>query len=183
MKHTPTSPSAEAIDAYIGLDLGDRFTAICILNDDGAVETRARCHPARESFEKYFAHRPRARIALEAGGQSAWISQQLRGYGHEVIVANPRQLALITKNNAKSDPGDAETLARLARADQSLLKPVHHRSAEAQAHLAVIRARDATVLARTQLVNCARGLAKFAGHRPPAAPRSPSRGARKFRPG
>jgi transposase len=168
MKHKPTVPSAEALDAFIGLDLGDRFTAICILDHQGEVQTRARCQTTREGFAKHFARRPRARIALEAGSQSGWISRQLRGYGHEVIVANPRQLALISKSIIKTDPGDAETLARLARADQHLLKPVFHRSAETQAHLSIIRARDTVVRARTMLVNCARGLAKQLGHRLPA---------------
>lgn len=168
MQHKPTTPQNEALDAFIGLDLGDRFTAICVLNHHGEVENRFRCHTTRDSFEKHFARRPRARLALEASGQSAWIAQQLRGYGHEVIVANPRQLHLITQNTGKSDPADAETLARLARADQHLLKPVHHRSPETQAHLAIVRARDTVVRARTQLANCARGLAKLAGHRLPA---------------
>lgn len=43
MKHRPTVPSAEALDAFIGLDLGDRFTAICILDHQGEVQARARC--------------------------------------------------------------------------------------------------------------------------------------------
>jgi transposase len=168
MKHKPSLPSAEALDAFIGLDLGDRFTAICLLDPQGELHKQARCHTTREGFAKHFANRPRARIALEAGSQSAWISRQLRGYGHEVIVANPRQLALISKNILKTDPGDAETLARLARADQRLLRPVYHRSAETQAHLSILRARDTVVHARTMLVNCARGLAKQLGHRLPA---------------
>jgi transposase len=47
----------------------------------------------------------------------------------------------------------------------SLLSPVRHRSAEAQVHLTVIRARAALVGARTALVNAARGLARSYGER------------------
>jgi transposase len=54
---------------------------------------------------------------------------------------------------------DPRTLARLARIDPQLLSPVRHRSAEAQAHLTVIRARAALVGARSALVNTARRLA------------------------
>ena len=54
-------------------------------------------------------------------------------------------------------------LVRLARLDPGLLSPVQHRSAEAQAHVTVIRARAALVGARTALVNSARGLAKSDG--------------------
>lgn len=84
MQHNSMLSPSEALDAYIGLDLGDRFTAICVLNRHGHVDGRFRCHTTRDSFEKHFAHWPRARIALEAGGQSARISQQLRCYGQEV---------------------------------------------------------------------------------------------------
>jgi transposase len=48
-----------------------------------------------------------------------------------------------------------------------LLGPVRHRSAQAQIHLTVIRARAALVSARTALVNAARGLTKSSGARLP----------------
>jgi transposase len=57
------------------------------------------------------------------------------------------------------------TLARLARIDPELLAPVKHRSARAQAHLTVIRARAGLVRARTSLINTARGLTKSYGER------------------
>ena len=60
---------------------------------------------------------------------------------------------------------DARTLARLARIDPELLSPVKYRSAQAQLHLAEIRARAGLVSARTALVNAARGLVKSYGDR------------------
>jgi transposase len=80
--------------------------------------------------------------------------------GHEVIVAHARNVRLIGESSRKDDRLDARMLARLARLDPRLLSPVQHRSAEAQVHLTVIRARAALVGARTALVNSARGLAK-----------------------
>ena len=53
----------------------------------------------------------------------------------------------------------------MARIDPQLLSPVKHRSAKAQGHLTVIRARAGLVRARTALVNTARGLAKSYGER------------------
>jgi transposase len=53
----------------------------------------------------------------------------------------------------------------LARIDPMLLSPVRHRGAEAQADLAVIRARRVLVRARTMLINAARGLTKSFGER------------------
>jgi transposase len=59
------------------------------------------------------------------------------------------------------------TLARLARVDPILLRPICHRSEQAQMDLMVIRGRAALVVARTSLVNTARGLAKSVGERLP----------------
>jgi len=49
--------------------------------------------------------------------------------------------------------------------DPNLLSPARHHGAEAWAHLAVIRARQVLVSARTMLVNAARGLTKWFGER------------------
>jgi transposase len=87
--------------------------------------------------------------------------------GHEVIVAHAQKVQLITKSNRKDDRHDARTLARLARIDPALLGPMRHRSAQAQLHLTVIRARAELVSARTALVNTARGLVKSYGQRLP----------------
>jgi transposase len=84
-----------------------------------------------------------------------------------VIVANARQVQLISTNSRKDDKADAELLARLARVDPQLLRPIRHRSEEAQRHLGTIRVRAALMEARTALVNSARGLAKAMGERLP----------------
>jgi transposase len=108
---------------------------------------------------------PRSRIALETGTHSPWVSRLLSELGHEVIVAHARNVRLIGESRRKDDRLDARTLARLARIDPQLLCPVKHRSAKAQAHLTVIRARAGLVRARTALINVARGLTKSYGER------------------
>ena len=112
-----------------------------------------------------FGRIPRSRVALETGTHSPWVSRQLTQLGHEVIVAHARNVRLIGESSRKDDRLDARTLARLARIDPRLLGPVRHRSAKAQIHLTVIRARAALVGARTALVNAARGLTKSYGER------------------
>jgi transposase len=74
---------------------------------------------------------------------------------------------LISKSSRKNDKLDAQTLARLARADPRLLHPIQHRSEQAQLDLMQIRVRAGLVEARTGLVNMARGLAKALGERLP----------------
>ena len=93
------------------------------------------------------------RIAIEAGTHSPWASRVLEECGHEVLVANARKLRLIYSNKRKTDEVDAENLARLGRLDPKLLYPLKHRGQECQAHMALIRSRQALVDSRTQLVS------------------------------
>ena len=162
---------AEAARETIGIDLGDKVSRYAILDEAGELVEEGSFRNVITSIEKHFGGDTKpARIAMEVGTQSAWIESELKCMGHEVIVANARELAWITSSDTKNDRSDAEKLARLARADLRLLKPVDHRTAEQQAELNVIRARDALVRARTLLVNTARGLAKgFGGLRLPPA--------------
>jgi transposase len=153
----------------IGIDLGDKMSRYLILNEEGLAVEEGSFRNSVDSIGKHFGKRGRARVALEVGTQSAWIAREFAKLGHEVIVANARELKWITSSDDKNDRNDARKLARLARADRSLLAPVEHRTAEQQAELAVIRARDALVRSRTLLVNTARSLAKGFGLRLPAS--------------
>ena len=153
----------------IGVDLGDKRSRYAIVDEEGAVVEEGSFRNHAESLARHFGNRGRARVALEVGTQSAWMAREFTKLGHEVIVANARELKWITSSDTKNDRNDARKLARLARADRNLLAPVEHRSAGQQAELAVIRARDALVRARTMLVNTARGLAKGFGLRLPAS--------------
>src|SRR5579864_6266093 len=149
----------------IGLDLGDRTSHYCILNEAGEVILERKLPTTPKGIEEVFSRIPRSRIALETGTHSPWVSRQLTQLGHETIVAHARNVRLISDSSRKDDQLDARTLARLARIDPGLLGPVRHRSAQAQIHLTVIRARAALVSSRTALVNAARGLTKSYGQR------------------
>jgi transposase len=149
----------------IGLDLGDRSSWYCVLDEAGVILLEQRLGTTPKAMREVFGGMPRSRIALETGMHSPWVSRVLNELGHEVIVAHARNVRLIGESRKKDDRLDAQTLARLARIDPQLLCPVKHRSARAQADLTVIRARAGLVRARTALVNTARGLAKSYGER------------------
>jgi transposase len=151
----------------IGLDLGDRTSHYCVLNEAGGVIWESKLPTTPKGIEEVFRGIPRSRIALETGTHSPWVSRELTQLGHEVIVAHARNVRLIGESSRKDDQLDARTLARLARIDPELLGPVRHRSAKAQLHLTVIRARATLVGARTAMVNAARGLTKSYGTRLP----------------
>jgi transposase len=149
----------------IGLDLGDRWSWYCVLDEAGEVLLERKVTTTPKAIHEVFGRMPRSRIALETGMHSPWVSRLLSGVGHEVIVAHARNVRLIGESRHKDDRLDAQTLARLARIDPQLLSPVKHRSARAQADLTVIRARAGLVRARTALINTARGLTKSYGER------------------
>jgi transposase len=151
----------------VGVDLGDRFSHYCMLNQDGEVVEEGRIPTSAVALRRQFAGEARQRIAMECGTHSPWIGRRLQQLGHQVIVANARKLRAISQNESKNDRVDAEMLARLAYCDPHLLSPIQHRSIERQRDLNLIRARDTLVRARTMLVNAVRGLVKSAGGRLP----------------
>ena len=157
------------VERTIGIDLGDVWSHYCTLNEDGEVVDRGRFRTIPKAVEKWFTDLPPARVAMEAGTHSIWISEQLEELGHEVIVANVRELRAISHSDRKSDQVDAEKLARYARLDPEILRPISHRTVEQQEALTLIRARDLMVRLRTAAVNAVRGLTKSCGHRMPAS--------------
>jgi len=164
-------PAAKAKRAQqsvtIGMDLGDRNSRYCVLSEEGEILREGQVATTKAGMTDTFGSLGRARIAMEVGTHSPWVSRLLRSFGHEVIVANPRQVKLITESSRKDDRLDAQTLARLARIDPQLLRPIQHRSDKAQGALMIIRVRAALMGVRTSLVSTARGLAKSMGERLP----------------
>ena len=151
----------------IGMDLGDKTSRYCVLNEQGEVTKESSVGTTKKGMLQVFGGMKRCRIAVEVGTHSPWVSRLLSGLGYEVIVANARQVKLISQSSRKDDKLDAQTLARLARVDPQLLRPIRHRSEKAQQDLMTIRVRAALVEARTSLVNTARGLVKAMGERLP----------------
>jgi transposase len=151
----------------VGLDIGDRFTQVCVLDEDGEVLEEGRVTTTPRAFQQRFTAMPPARLVLEAGTHSLWASRLLGELGHEVIVANPRMLRFIYGNNSKNDRADADYLARVGKLDPGLLHPIVHRREESQAHLALLRSRDILVHTRARLVTHARGLVKPFGFKLP----------------
>ncbi len=145
----------------IGCDLGDKVSEVCLLGGEGKRE-RATVRTTPKAMTAFFS-RARAHVVIEVGPHSRWVSELLQELGHQVTVANPRQVKLISGGTNKSDRRDCELLARLGRVDVDLLAPVMHRGRQAQADLAVAKGRDALVTTRTKLVNHVRGVLKSFG--------------------
>ena len=151
----------------IGLDLGDRYSYLALVDGEGEILEETRIRTKAPSVRQWFGRIGEARVALEVGTHSPWVSRILAELGHEVIVANARKVRLIYGGARKTDRLDAEALARLARLDPALLSGIEHRGEQAQQDLAVIRAREVLVRTRTRLINHFRGVVKSAGERVP----------------
>jgi len=151
----------------VGLDVGDRYTQICVLDEDGMVMEEGRVATSPRAFRQRFAAMPPCRLVLEAGSHSLWAHRLLEQAGHQVIVANPRMLRFIYGNTSKNDRADAGYLARVGKLDPDLLHPITHRSEETQTHLALLRSREILVRTRARLVSHARGLVKPFGFKLP----------------
>ena len=98
----------------IGLDLGDRCSFYCVMDEAGQVIVEQKLPTTSEAMKQTFGKISRSLIALETGTHSPWVSRLLSELGHEVIVAHAQKVQLISKSSRKDDRHDARTLARLA---------------------------------------------------------------------
>jgi transposase len=151
----------------VGVDLGDKWSSYCIVGLEGETLTEGQLRTTQEDVAAFFQALTPARVVMEVGTHSAWVREVVAGCGHEVLVANPRQMDGPKRRKRKNDRLDAHRLARVGRTDPQSLFPVQHRSTEVRQDLVMIRARDALVTARTQMINTTRGLVKSLGARLP----------------
>jgi transposase len=145
---------------YYGIDVHTKRSNFAVLDDEAEVVQRGDLTTTKKSFTAAFSYLSPVKVAIEAGAQSHWIAELLTSFGHEVVVANPRRVQLIAKSREKDDASDAEKLARLLRADPSLLHPTYTRDIDNLALRGMLKARAGLVECRTKLINTVRGLVK-----------------------
>jgi len=77
------------------LDLGDRSSWYCVLDESGSIVLEQKGITTSKALKEVFGGMPRSRMALETGMHSPWVSRLLSELGHEVIVAHARNVRLI----------------------------------------------------------------------------------------
>jgi transposase len=167
MKKRQHYSNASIPNLTMGIDLGDRRSRIYVVDVRGERVAEGWASMTREGLSKWLGKYPDARVVMEAGTHSPWVSRLAKEGGHETFVANPSELYGRKRRKRRNDKLDAEKLARVGRADPALLYPIQHRGEEAQADLAVLRSRDQLVQARTQLITHVRNSVKSIGDRLP----------------
>ena len=142
---------------YAGLDVSLKETAICIVDENGKVARRGSVATEPEAIARFFAAAAEKGLAVvrmvhESGQLAIWLQRELKARGLPVVCIDARRAskALSARLN-KSDRGDAEGLAQLART--GWFAAVHVRSAPAErarrARASPTRARQAWPRRRT----------------------------------
>ena len=57
----------------VGLDLGDRNSWYCVLDESGQIQLEQRVRTNAKALREVFSKMPRSRIALEIGTHSPWM--------------------------------------------------------------------------------------------------------------
>lgn len=153
------------INGVVGLDLGEKKSWLVRLNLNGEAVADQSISTTAAALRKYFQRQLRLRVVIEAGSHSNWIAVLLEELGHEVIVANPRQLKLVSESHSKNDRRDARLLAELGLTSPKLLSPTQPLSQETLRNRCVLVGRQALVTVRTKLINSVRGMLKNFGIR------------------
>lgn len=151
----------------IGMDLGDRSHIVVVLDAEGEELGCFELVNTKVSLKRFFEGYIGARVAIEAGTHSPWISGLLEEMGFQVYVGNPRKLRMIWDSIDKSDERDARMLAMVCRMEPKLLWPIRHRGMKAHSDLEIIKARNMLVETRTKLINHVRSVVKGVGERLP----------------
>ena len=145
------------------MDQGDVWHVVCVLDGLGEIYKECKIRNTREAISEFLEAYPDSVVAIEAGMHSPWISRLIDESGCRAIVANPRKLRAIFQNDRKSDELDARMLAKLARADESLLYPIEHGSERAQRDLIRVKLRDNLVRQRIDVISAVRFSLKSLG--------------------
>lgn len=151
---------------YLGLDVSDKTTHLCAIDEEGRIGWRGVCATDPETIARMISrHCPDvARVVLETGALSAFLYHGLieRNVPVTCICARHAKGVLSVRAN-KSDPHDAEGLAQLART--GWFKAVHIKDSDTHLIRAQLRVREQMVKAHRAILGQLRGLLKLFGLR------------------
>ncbi|MEL7444689.1 MAG: IS110 family transposase [Pseudomonadota bacterium] len=164
---------------YVGLDVSQDQTAICVLNEDGSIIFEGSCLTEPDQILNTIASfAPIEKIVHESGPLSIWLTRELKERGEPIVCIDARAAhkALSARMN-KSDRSDAEALAQLART--GWYREVHVKSEASDRLRLLLSARDRLIRIRMDIEAQARGILKTFGIR--LGPVRAGRSRRNFR--
>jgi transposase len=137
----------------VGIDLAKCVFQIHCVDERGKVMVRKQLK--RADVAKFFANLPPCLIGMEACASAHHWARKLLGFGHTVKLMAPQFVKPYVKTN-KSDARDAEAICEAVQRPNMRFVPI--KTVEQQAVLALHRARQGFVKARTAQANQIRGL-------------------------
>ncbi len=111
---------------FVGLDVSQRLTAICVVDETGRRLWRGQCATDPGQIERTVRRHAGegAKIGVETGPMTPWLVHELRGRGLDVVCLDARHASAALKMQMnKTDPNDAEGLAQIMRT--GWYRPVH----------------------------------------------------------
>ena len=152
------------MEQYIGLDVSQKLTHVCVVDQKGSVVWRGTCLSTPDDIaETIRARAPHVeRIGLETGSLSTWHWHALKKMGLPVICIDARHAkAALSMQINKTDKNDAEGLAQIMRT--GWYREVGVKSFDNHKIRAVLGGRAQLVGIQTDLKNQIRGLLKVFG--------------------
>jgi transposase len=154
---------------FVGLDVSQKRTAICIVDEAGRRVWRGQCATDPEQIERAVRGQAGdgARVGVETGPMTPWLVHGLRGRGLDVTCLDARHARAALKMRLnKTDQNDAEGLAQIMRT--GWCRSVRVKSLEAHRARALLGAHAQLVGMTTRLSNHIRGVLKTFGLLPGA---------------
>jgi transposase len=103
---------------YVGLDVSLATTAICAVDENGAIIKEGVAASDPEEIANWLEQLGLSfqRVGLETGSTAAWLYSGLRNRGVPAICVDPRRLRAVTKTmRIKNDRNDARAIAHCMR--------------------------------------------------------------------
>jgi len=154
---------------FVGLDVSQKLTSICVVDDTGRRVWRGQCASDPEQIARLISRyaRDAAGIGIETGPMTPWLVHEFRARGLDVTCLDARHASAALKMQMnKTDQNDAEGLAQIMRT--GWYRSVHVKSLDAHRARALLGARAQLVGMTTRLSNHIRGVLKTFGLLPGA---------------
>ena len=137
----------------VGIDLAKNVFQVHGVDERGKTVLKKQLK--RDQMMPFFANLPLCRIGMEACGSAHFWANKLQELGHTVKLMAPQFVKPYVKTN-KNDAADAEAICEAVSRPSMRFVPI--KNGEQQAVLALHRARQGFVKARTAQANQIRGL-------------------------
>jgi transposase len=154
---------------YVGLDVSQKTTAICAVDERGERQWRGVCATDPTAIAARIVRHAGAdaKVGVETGAMTPWLVHGLRVAGLAVECLDARRVkAALQMRLNKTDQNDAEGLAQVVRT--GWYRAVHVKSLDSHRARSLLGARAQLVGMRTRLSNMIRGVLKTFGLLPGA---------------